>query len=76
MNIYMRDKEDNLVIKDILSVDFDMGIEEKDNNKYKVRVNNNYYLEGEYDSKDEAEENMLRVAMQRDEVESDLRKYE
>ena len=43
MNIYLRDKNGELAVKDILAVNFDMSvIQDKKSGKYRVRVNNEY----------------------------------
>ncbi len=68
MNIYLRDKHENLVIKDILTVTFDMCVKQFDD-KYKVRVSRGYFLKDEFDTKKEAEEAMLDLAQKKDELE-------
>lgn len=74
MNIYMRDKSDDLVVKDILSINFDMRvIHDKVSGKYKVRVNNLYLLDGEFETKKDAEEALIHEAQRRDMLECELR---
>lgn len=74
MNIYLRDKNGELAVKDILAVNFDMSvIQDKKSGKYRVRVNNEYYLVGEFDLKEEAEEALIAEAEKRDALEIELR---
>ncbi len=73
MNIYLRDNDGDIVIKDILTINFDMAVEyDKEKGKYKVRVNRNFTLKDEYDTKKDAEEAMIHEAWRRDKLESDI----
>ncbi len=73
MNIYLRDNSGEIVIKDILTVNFDMAVEyDNKRSKYKVRVNRSYTLKDEFDTKEDAEEAMIHEAWRRDKLESDI----
>ena len=54
MLINMRDNENNLRIKDILDVDFDMYVEKEDN-KFYVRVNRLYQLDEVFEKSNHGE---------------------
>lgn len=78
MLINLRDKKGKLVVKDILSIDFDMMVEEKtegEETKYYVNVNPDYNLDGEFENEDEAEEEMLWWSEARNVLENELRQY-
>ncbi|MBE5845142.1 MAG: hypothetical protein E7302_13380 [Butyrivibrio sp.] len=73
MNIYLRDNYGDIVIKDILTINFDMSVEyDKERAKYQVRVNRNYTLKDEFATKEEAEEAMIQEAWRRDKLEADI----
>lgn len=79
MVISVRDKDNNLRIKDILDFDFDMSVEKCSSEKgkpiYKVQINSKYYLDGTFDDKSSAEEKMIAVANARNELENELRNF-
>lgn len=75
MLIHLRDKENKLVIKDVLDIDFDMSVELSNNGKYCVNVNNIYHFDEEFNSQDEAEEKMVHIANVRNHLESELSNY-
>lgn len=75
MLIGLRNRRTNeLVFKDMLDVDFDMSVEEKDN-KFYVKVNRNYRLPDEYLNRKDAEERMCYIASCRNNLEEDLKEY-
>lgn len=77
MNIYLRDKKNNLIVKDILTVSFNSMVEPPDREgKYHVRINSMYMLDGEFNTQDEAEAAMLEEAHTRDQLEEELRNPE
>ena len=49
MLINLRNNAEKLVVKDILDIDFDMSVEEK-NNRYIINVNRQYSCAEEYDN--------------------------
>ena len=74
MLLTLRDEKNNLVVKDMLDINFDMKVESvKD--KYCVRINRRYKLAGEYFSREEAEEQMLILANARNNIEQELRDF-
>lgn len=74
MLINLRDKKNNLVVKDILDIDFDMSVEEE-NGKFYIGVNRSYRIDEEFLIKSAAEERMLTVADIRNNLEEELRNY-
>ncbi len=74
MLINMRDNENNLRIKDILDVDFDMYVEKEDN-KFYVRVNRLYQLDEVFEKREDAEFRMRIIARIRNQEEEELRNY-
>ena len=74
MLINLRDKAKKLVVKDILDIDFDMSVE-PDGNKYYVKINHIYRLDGEFNELSEAEDHMLSLANARNQLENELRHY-
>ena len=74
MLINLKNDAEKLVVKDILDIDFDMSVEEK-NNKYIVNVNRQYRCAEEYDNEKDAESRMLQIAEMRNELETELRNY-
>lgn len=79
MLINVRDSENNLKVKDILDLDFDMHVEEDETEKerkiYKIMVNPNLTLDEVFYDKTSAEERMLGIADARNELENELRNF-
>lgn len=79
MLINVRDSENNLKVKDILDLDFDMHVEEdrteKERKIYKIMVNPNLTLDEVFYDKTSAEERMLGIADARNELENELRNF-
>ena len=77
MLINVRDSENNLKVKDILDLDFDMHVEEdkreKERKIYKIMVNPNMTLDEDFYDKTSAEKRMLGIAAARNELENELR---
>ena len=73
--IHLRDKENKLVIKDVLDIDFDMSVELIKNGKYCVNINNIYHLDEEFNSQDDAEAEMVHIANVRNDLEAELSNY-
>ena len=74
MLINLRDKKNKLFIKDILDIEFDMCVEEKDN-KYYVAVNKKYRYDMEFENEDYAENQMILIANARNNLEHELKNY-
>lgn len=74
MLIKLRDNNNKLVIKDCLDIDFDMSVTTR-NGKYKVQINRLYFLDGEFDSEEDAEDSMTNIANARNKLENELREY-
>jgi len=72
MLINLRNNAEKLVVKDILDIDFDMSVEEK-NNRYIINVNRQYSCAEEYDNEKDAESRMLQIAEMRNDLETELR---
>ncbi len=72
MLIPLRDNNGNLHAKDILRIDFDMKVAEKNNN-YVVCVNDKYHIDDVFNDKEDAEEEMLRLVACRNQIEQELR---
>ena len=72
MLINLRNNAGKLVVKDILDIDFDMSVEEK-NNSYIINVNRQYRCSEEYDNEKDAESRMLQIAEMRNDLETELR---
>ena len=73
MLIVLKDKAGNIVAKDILAITFDMSIQKKKNDKYLVHVNNSYYVNDEYDTREAAELEFFRLVDIRNTLENELR---
>ena len=73
MLIVLKDKSGNIVAKDILSITFDMSIQKEKNDKYFVHVNNSYYVNEEYDTREAAEMEFFRLVDIRNTLEIELR---
>lgn len=74
MLIKLRDERNHLIIKDILDIDFDMCVEEN-HNKFYVAVNRKYRLDEEFPAQSAAEERMIEVAEDRNNLEQELKDY-
>lgn len=74
MLLTLRDKNNKLVVKDMLDIDFDMSVE-KEKDKFYVSVNHNLKLSDEFTSETEAEEIMLSIADARNNLENELKNY-
>ena len=72
MNINMRDSKGNLFSKDILLMDLDMAIEEQDG-KFILKLNQRYIYDGVFNTKEEAENELIRLAEVRNNLEDELR---
>ena len=72
MLINLRNNAEKLVVKDIVDIDFDMSVEEK-NNRYIINVNRQYSCAEEYDNEKDAESRMLQIAEMRNDLETELR---
>ena len=72
MLINLRNNAEKLVVKDILDIDFDMSVEEK-NNRYIINVNRQYSCAEEYDNEKDAESRKLQIAEMRNDLETELR---
>ena len=75
MLIGLRNRRTNeLVFKDMLDIDFDMSVIEKDN-LYFVKINRQYILPDAYSSRTAAENEMMQIAASRNSLEMELRDY-
>lgn len=74
MLINLRDRENRLVIKDMLDIDFDMFVE-SNKEKYHVYINSLYRIDDEFCSQNDAEDKMRYVAGARNHLEEELRNY-
>lgn len=74
MLIKVRDKMDSLFVKDALDIDYDMSIEEE-NGEYFVRINSEYRDAEKYETREQAEKAMLKLADERNALEEELRNY-
>ena len=71
MLINIRDNSGNLFAKDILDINFDMKVEQK-NDLFRVRINKSYIYAEEYEDKESAEESLLKIAADRNQIENQL----
>ena len=69
MLIGLRNKNGELKVKDILALNMDMSVE-KDGDVYKVKISRDYYLDGEYSEKTDAEAALYNIANLRNELET------
>lgn len=74
MLIKLRNKDNKLLIKDLLDIDFDMYVRQE-KSKYYVMANSELQIDTEYDSEQEAEEGMINLAQIRNDLESELDYY-
>ena len=72
MLITVKDENKKIFDKDILDIDFDMSVDEKDN-KYYVNVNKKYQLPEVFENEEDAVEQMLKIATIRNGLENELR---
>ena len=72
MLITVKDENKKIFVKDILDIDFDMSVDEKDN-KYYVNVNKKYQLPEVFENEEDAVEQMLKIATIRNGLENELR---
>lgn len=73
MLIGLRNRRTNeLVYKDMLDIDFDMSVFEKDG-VYFVKISRQYILPDAYTSRTAAEEQMMQIAASRNRLEMELR---
>ena len=75
MLIGLRNKRTNeLVYKDMLDIDFDMSVLEKDG-VFFVKISRQYILADAFTSRAAAEEQMMQIAASRNDLETELRNY-
>ncbi len=74
MLIKLRDEKDNLVIKDMLDINFDMRVENK-KDKFLLRINRKYKFAEVFEKREDAENEMLIIADARNKLEQELRDY-
>ena len=70
----LRDKDNQLVVKDMLDIDFNMYVKEEQGNFF-VQVNQRYRLDENYTTQKAAEDAMLKIAGQRNQLEESLKGY-
>lgn len=75
MLIPMRDKNNNLVSKDILDIDFDMEIEKQRDDTYRLWLNKNYYSVETYSTIESAEKELLTIIDARNQAEAELKMF-
>lgn len=76
MLINLREKKsDKLLVKDYLDVDFDMVVEETLVGKFVVSVNKTYRLDDQFISRQDAEDAMLKVMDNRNQLENEFRDF-
>lgn len=74
MLLKLKDKQNNVVIKDMLDIDFDMSVE-GEGEEYFVNVNKRWRLMDSFRTKDEAIKYMILVADNRNQLENELRNF-
>lgn len=74
MLINLRDRNNKLIVKDMLDIDFDMMVEEE-NKQFYVAVNRKYRLDEVFYNEKDAEEKMIGIANTRNNLECELRNY-
>jgi len=72
MLITVKNKRGDLKVKDILDIDFDMSVE-SEGKGFVVKINRQYWDAEEFESRKDAEEQMLRLAEMRNTLEAELR---
>ncbi len=75
MIIRLKDDSNNLVAKDILGITFDMSVGQRNDGKYIVNINESYIFDESFDSKEEAEIQLMRLVDCRNQLEEELRNY-
>ena len=73
MNIDFRDSNRKLYSKDILDVALDMEISKSKYGKYVVNLNDKYVYDEEYDTAEEAEDQLKHLSHVRNHLENELR---
>ena len=74
MMLNVIDKNNEPESKDILDLDLDMSIGEKEG-KYIINLNSNYQLYDTFETKEDAKFKMFAIANDRNKLESELREY-
>jgi len=64
-----------LVVKDYLDVDFDMTVEEIKKDRFVININKKYTFADEYNTKEEAEDVMIEIMENRNQLEHEYRKF-
>lgn len=78
MVIKVRDRSGNLMIKDMLDIDFDMYVEKviiSGVPKFYVQLNSNLRLNDEFTDRSTAEDSMISLADKRNQLEEELRNF-
>lgn len=73
MNIDFRDSDRKLYSKNILDIALDMDISKLKSGKYIVNLNSKYYYDQEFDTSEEAEEQLKHLSYVRNNLENELR---
>lgn len=74
MLIKLRDSKNKLLVKDYLDIDFDMSVE-KEGDKYVVKVNRQYKVDDVFQTEKDAEDAMMTLANNRNQLEDEIRNY-
>lgn len=64
-----------LVVKDYLDVDFDMTVEENGKDKYVININKKYTFATEYTTRGDAEDEMIEIMNNRNQLEHEYREF-
>ena len=76
MLINLKEKNNKkLVVKDYLDVDFDMTVEEIKKDRFVININKKYTFADEYNTKEEAEDVMIEIMENRNQLEHEYRKF-
>lgn len=73
MNVDFRDSNGKLYSKDILDVALDMEVSKSKSGKYVVNLNRKYVFDEEYDTTEEAEEQLKNLSYVRNNLEREFR---
>lgn len=73
MNVDFRDSNGKLYSKDILDVALDMEVSKSKSGKYVVNLNSKYVFDEEYDTMEEAEEQLKNLSYVRNNLEREFR---
>lgn len=73
MNVDFRDSNGKLYSKDILDIALDMEISKSKAGKYLVNLNSKYVFDGEFDSSEEAEEQLKNLSRIKNHLENEFR---